>query len=136
MTTTTPSSSTTIPSWQMWTGRILSGLLTLMMLASATGKLSHAPQMVEMFTGRFGFRESSLTPIGVLEIACALSYAVPRTSVLGAGLLSAYLGGAVATHVRVGDPFIAPVVLGLIAWVGLYLRDERIRALLPLRRPS
>jgi hypothetical protein len=56
--------------------------------------------------------------------------------VLGAGLLSAYLGGAVATHVRVGDPFVAPVVLGLLLWAGLYLRDERVRALLPLRSAS
>lgn len=122
--------------WRLWTGRVLSGLPVLMMLFSASMKLSHAPQFVEMWTGKLGWPESSLTGIGLLELACVALYAVPRTSVLGAGLLSAYLGGAVATHVRVGDPFVAPVVLGLLVWAGLYLRDERLRALVPLRSAS
>jgi hypothetical protein len=73
-------------------------------------------------------------PLGAIEICCALLYAIPRTAVLGAVLLTGYLGGAIATHVRVGDPsFVTPLVLGMIAWAGLYLRDPRLRALLPLR---
>ena len=73
-----------------------------------------------------------LTTVGRLELACVAVYLVPRTAVVGAGLLSAYLGGAVAAHVRVGDPFVIPVILGLFVWTGLYPRDERVRALLPI----
>ena len=137
--TTTLGPTTPAPrprSWQLWTGRVLSALPVLMLLLSASMKLSHAPQFVELWTGKFGWSEGSLTAIGLLEVACVAVYAVPRTALVGAGLLSAYLGGAVATHVRIGDPFIVPVVLGLLLWAGLYLRDERLRALVPLRARS
>lgn len=132
---TSPATTTAVSTkaWQLWTGRVLSGLPALMMLFSASMKLSHAPQFVEMWTGKLGFPESALSPIGILELVCVVTYLVPRTAVLGAGLLSAYLGGAVASHVRVGDPFVVPVILGLLIWAGLYLRDERVRALVPLR---
>lgn len=73
--------------------------------------------------------------IGLLELACAVFYAIPRTAVLGAVLLTGYLGGAIATHVRIGDPAsVGPLILALIAWGGLYLREQRLRALLPIRR--
>ena len=121
--------------WKTWTGRVLSALPVLMMVFSGFMKLTHAPGFVASWTEKFGWPESSLTAIGVLELVCVALYVLPRTAVLGAGLLSAYLGGAVATHVRIGDPFVAPVVLGLLVWAGLYLRDERVRALVPLRRP-
>jgi hypothetical protein len=135
MTTHVTNTNAALPqkAWRLWTGRVLSGLPVLMMLLSAAMKLSHAPQFVETWTGKFGWPEGSLTTIGLLELLCVAVYAFPRTAFLGAGLLSAYLGGAVATHVRIGDPFIAPVVLGLLVWAGLYLRDERVRALVPLR---
>jgi Mn2+/Fe2+ NRAMP family transporter len=72
--------------------------------------------------------------IGILEIACTVIYVIPRTSVLGAILLTGYLGGATATHVRIGDPsFFGPVIFGVLVWLGLWLRDARLRALLPLR---
>ncbi len=119
--------------WVLWTGRILSALPVLMMLFSASMKLWPQPQVIEMFVGKYGYPQSSLAAIGLLEIACAAIYAVPRTAVLGAVLVSAYLGGAVATHVRAGESFLIPAALGVVAWVGLYLRDERLRALLPLR---
>lgn len=121
------------PAWKTWSGRVLSALPVLMLLFSAAMKLMHAPKFVEAWTGHLGWQESSLTGVGLLELFCVAVYVVPRTSLLGAGLLSAYLGGAVATHVRVGDPFVAPVVFGLMLWAGLYLRDERLRALLPFR---
>jgi hypothetical protein len=106
-----------------------------MMSFSATMKFIRPPQMVEQFVGKFGYAESSLLAIGVVEISCVLLYAIPRTATLGAVLLTGYLGGAVATHVRILDPgFVTPVVLGLFAWAGLYLRDERLRPLMPLRR--
>ncbi|HXN33696.1 MAG TPA: DoxX family protein [Polyangiaceae bacterium] len=119
----------------LWTGRVLSALPVLAMVASASMKLMHAPQFVEQWVGKLGYQESALTGIGLLELACVILYVIPRTAVLGAVALTGYLGGAVATHVRIGDPGLAaPVVLGILAWAGLYLRDERVRALLPLRQ--
>jgi len=100
---------------------------------SSTLKFLHPPQVVQGFTGQFGYPERVLLPLAIVELSCALLYAIPRTSVLGAILVTGYLGGAIATHVRVSDPsFVSPLVLGVIAWAGLYLRDARLRALLPL----
>ncbi len=118
--------------WQRWLGRVLSALPMLALAVSASLKLSHAPQFVATWTDKLGWRESDLTTIGLLELACLAIYAVPRTAFVGAILLSAYLGGAVATHMRVGEPFVVPVILGVLIWAGLVLRDERLRApLLP-----
>jgi len=121
----------------IWTGRILSAVPVLMMLLSAAIKLSRPPEAVDMFVHKFGYSESHLLPLAIVEIACALLYAIPRTAFLGAVLVTGYLGGAVATHARVGDPgFLTPLVLGIVAWAGLYLRDIRLRHLMPLRRPD
>jgi hypothetical protein len=117
----------------LWTGRVLSALPVLTMLFSASLKLSHAPQFLALWTGKFGYAETQIVPIALLEIVCAVVYAIPRTAVFGAILITGYLGGAVATHVRVGDHFVIPVVLGVLAWLGVYLRDDRLRALVPLR---
>ena len=70
--------------------------------------------------------------LGILEISCTAIYLLPRTSVLGAILLTGYLGGAVATHLRIGDPYFGPVLLGVMVWGGLYFRNPRVRALIPL----
>jgi len=83
--------------------------------------------------GKAGFSPGLVTAIGVLELACLAIYLVPPTAVLGGLLLTGYLGGAVATHLRVGQPFAMPVVIGVLVWAGLYLRDARVRAILPLR---
>ncbi|HEY7512173.1 MAG TPA: DoxX family protein, partial [Vicinamibacteria bacterium] len=99
-------------------------------------KLRPSPEVVEVFGGKFGYPQTSFLPIGLLEAACAVLYAIPQTAVLGAVLVTGYLGGAVATHVRVGDAFLSPVVLGAIAWAGLYLREPRLWPLLPLRRST
>ncbi len=96
-------------------------------------KLSQRPEVVAMFTTKLGYPAGALFGLALLELACAAIYVVPRTSVLGAILLTGYLGGAVATHVRVGDVFVVPLVLGILVWVGLYLRETRLRALAPLR---
>lgn len=134
-TTTNPNVSSAPPkAWKLWTGRVLSALPVLMLLMSAGMKLSHATSFVEMWTTKLGFPEGTLTGVGVLELLCTALYVFPRTSVLGAAALSAYLGGAVVTHVRVGESFVAPVVLGLFVWMGLYLREERLAALIPLRK--
>ena len=125
-----------LPTWQLWTGRVLSALPVLLLLLSASMKLSLPPAAVETFVSKLGYPASMLPSVAVLELLCTIVYVVPRTAVLGAVLLTGYLGGAVATHVRVGDAFVVPLLLGVLVWAGLYLRDERIRALLPLRKAA
>ena len=118
--------------WKKWVGWALSALPILAMTASGAMKLSHQGMVVENFVGKLGYPLGTLTGIGVLELTCIALYAIPRTRVLGAVLLTGYLGGAVATHVRIGEPFVIPLVLGVLAWLGLYLRDEKVRELNPL----
>ena len=119
----------------LWTGRILSGLPTLFLLFDAVMKFVK-PAPVIKGTVELGYPESVLFGLGVVLLICTILYAIPRTAVLGAILLTGYLGGAVATHVRVGGPLfdvIFPVIFGALIWGGLYLRDERLRALVPFR---
>ena len=118
----------------IWAGRITSALPVLMLLASGVMKLMKPDTLVKEFT-RLGYDWDATLMLGILEIGCTLVYLIPRTSVLGAILLTGYLGGAVATHVRIGDPsFFAPAIFGVLVWLGLYLREARLRALLPLTR--
>jgi hypothetical protein len=119
----------------IWTGRVLSTLPVLMLLMSAGMKFARPPQVVEGM-GKLGYAPELALPLGIVELACTIIYIVPHTAVLGAILLTGYLGGATATHVRVGDPWFGPVIFGVILWLGLYLRDARLRALLPLRGKS
>ena len=114
-------------------GKLVSGLVGLVLLFSAGAKLSQQKGVIEAFTGQFGYPAGTILPIGVVEITCVILYFIPRTSVLGAILTTGYLGGAVATHVRVSDVWVVPFVIGVLAWLGLFLRDARIRALIPLR---
>ena len=119
-----------------WAGWILSGLPALFLLVDAGMKLLRLPVVVSA-TVELGYPESSILPIGAVLLVCTVLYTVPRTSVLGAILLTGYLGGAVATHVRVGAPvfnFVFAIAIGALLWGGLWLRDERLRALLPLSR--
>ena len=116
-----------------WSGWVVTALPILMLLVSGGMKLAKTEQVVTGFT-RLGYPESTITGIAVTEIICTVVYAIPQTSVLGAILLTAYLGGATATHVRVGDPFVPPIIVGMMVWLGLFLRDARIRALIPWRR--
>ncbi|MBS2020247.1 MAG: DoxX family protein [Deltaproteobacteria bacterium] len=128
-----PAAATPLPRWQLWAGRVMTALPALMLSFSAFMKLSHAPGFVAMWTEKLGYPERVLSAVGIVELLCVALYVVPRTSVLGAVLVSAYLGGAVTSHVRMGDPFFVPILLGVLAWGGLWLRDERVRALLPFR---
>jgi hypothetical protein len=117
-----------------WGGWIASALPVLMLLMSAGMKFAKGPEVMEGMA-KFGYPESTILGIGIAEVACTVLYVIPRTSVFGAILLTGYLGGATATHVRVGDPaFISAVITGVLVWLGLYLRDPRVRALVPLRR--
>lgn len=118
----------------VWAGWVISVLLTLLFLVSAVMKLAGIPAVQEGMA-HLGLLLSMLTPLSMLEMACAVVYVIPATAVLGAVLLTGYLGGAICTHWRVGDPFLPQIVLGLLVWLGIYLREERLRLLLPLRRP-
>jgi hypothetical protein len=116
----------------VWVGRIISGLMIAFLLFDGGIKILKLPAAVEG-TARLGYPTSVVQAIGVLALVCVLLYAIPRTAVLGAILLTGYLGGATATQVRVQDQwFLFPVVLGMLVWAGLYFRDERLRALIPL----
>jgi hypothetical protein len=117
----------------LWAGRIMSSLVVLLMVSSAVMKLMKPPSVVQGF-GHFGFSEGLLLPLGILELVCTVIYVVPRTSVLGAILLTGYLGGATAATARIGEPFIAAVVGGILVWGGLFMRDRRLRELIPLCR--
>jgi len=117
----------------LWAGRIISALPVLLMIFGGVFGVLKPDVAVPGFL-HYGYPERVFLPICILEIICAVVYAIPRTSVLGAILLTGYLGGATATHVRVSDPlFLVPAILGVLVWGGLYLRDGRVRALIPLR---
>jgi len=116
----------------LWAGRIVSALPVLLLTFSAVVKLVKPAEVLTEFA-RLGYNESVVIGIGILELLCTVVYVIPRTSVLGAILLTGYLGGATATHVRISDPFIPPVLAGVLVWGGLYLRDARLRALIPVR---
>ena len=120
----------------LWTGRILSALPVLFMLFDSAIHLMKIPPVVESF-GQLGYPVSLAVGLGIIELICVVLYVVPRTAVLGAILLTGYLGGAIASQVRIGAPLFSnalfPVYLGVLIWGGLYLRESRLRALIPLR---
>ncbi|MGC4095580.1 MAG: DoxX family protein [Nitrospira sp.] len=127
--------SSPISNKRRWAGRIISALPALFLLVDGAMKLVK-PELVIRATVELGYAESVIIPLGIVLLACTILYLVPRTSVLGAILLTGYLGGAVATHVRAGHgPFeiLFPVVFGALLWGGLVLRDERLGSLLPFR---
>jgi hypothetical protein len=118
-----------------WTGRVISGLVVVQLLSSAFFRgTQRAYAVAEIVTG-YGFPESAIIPIVVAECVLVVLYLVPRTAVLAAILMTGYLGGAVATHLRIGDTARAliPLTVGVLGWGGLYLRDTRIRQLIPFR---
>jgi hypothetical protein len=116
----------------VWAGWVISVLVSLMFVFSATMKLKGGPEldkgMEHLELGRI-----PITPLSILELTCVAVYLIPPTSVLGAILLTGYLGGAILTHWRVGDMFVVHIVLGMLVWLGIYLREDRLRALIPFR---
>jgi hypothetical protein len=120
----------------LWVSRILSWLTILFMLFDAVGKFMMPPQVVEACR-RLGFPISLAVSVGILLLVSTIIYAIPRTAVLGAVLLTGYLGGAVAIQMRAGSPTfetVFPVLFGVVAWAGIYLRDCKLRAVFPVRR--
>ncbi len=128
--------ATPISNTMLWTGRIMSALAVLFLVFDTVIKVLELAPAVEATT-QLGYPVSAVLSIGILELVCLAVYIFPRTAVLGAVLLTGYLGGAIATHVRAGSdvfPVVFPVMIGTLLWGGLYLREERLRALVPLRR--
>jgi hypothetical protein len=118
----------------LWSGRVLTILLTLFLLFDSGVKIARSPQAVQG-TAQLGYPESVVVPIGAVLLICLVIYLIPRTSILGAILLTGYLGGATATMVRISSPWVPfPVLIGVLVWAALYLRDNRVRATIPLRR--
>ena len=123
------------PKWPLWTGRVFSTLSVLMLLLDAAGKFMMPAQVVQACQ-RLGFPVNLSPTLGVLLTLSTLLYAIPRTAVFGAILLTGYLGGAVAIHMRAGSPLfetVFPVFIGIVVWAGIYLRDCRLRKVLPTR---
>lgn len=128
-----PSHASALPARPVIAGRVITGLALAFMTLDVTMKLVSVKQAIEG-TVQLGFSPDIVLPLGLIQLACLVLYVIPRTAPLGATLLTAYLGGAVATHVRLGNPVFThvlfPVYIAILLWGGLYLRDARVRALL------
>jgi hypothetical protein len=133
---TTISQTAPAPKPMIWVGRVFSGLLVLFMLFDSIIKLIKIEPVTQSFI-ELGYPDSLARPIGIMELVITVLYVIPRTSVLGAVLLTAIYGGAIASHLRLENPLFSHtlfgVYLGLLAWGGLYLRDGRLRAIFPVR---
>jgi len=116
----------------VWVGRGISVLVSLVFLMSAFMKLKGGAEVMQGMA-HLGLPESLILPLAILEVSCVVIYLIPATSILGAILLTGYIGGAICTHLRVGDPFFIQIALGIFVWLGLYLRENRLKALIPLR---
>jgi len=116
----------------VWFGRVISVLAALVFAMSAIMKLKGGPDIAQGMA-HLGLPESLTTPLAVLELSCVVIYLIPATSVLGAILLTGYMGGAICTHLRVGDPFFVQIAVAICVWLGLYLREDRLKGLIPLR---
>jgi DoxX-like family len=118
-------------------GRIVGGLGVVVVLSSVSWKLTADPEYVQEW-GRIGYSVSALRGIGLLQLTCVVLYLIPQTAVLGTVLLTGYLGGAIASYVRIGELFppLTPLSTCLLLWAGLYLREERLQSLLPLRKKT
>jgi hypothetical protein len=127
--------ATRLRRWMVWAGRVITVLPVLILLSSARWKLTSNPWYVAEW-GRIGYAASALRGVGLLQLTCVALYLFPPTAVLGAVLLTGYLGGAISAYVRLGEPIpvLVPLSTALLAWAGLYLREERLRSLLPFRR--
>ena len=127
--------TTSISKSALWTGRTISALPVLFLLMDSIMKFVKPAVVVET-TVKIGYSETTIVPLGIVLLVSTIVYVIPRTAILGAILLTGYLGGAVATHVRIGEgwfPISFPIIVGVLLWGGLWLRDNRLRALIPLR---
>ena len=123
--------------WLTWAGRVVSVAPVFILLWSARMKLTHDAWYVREWS-RIGWSPDAVSGVGLIQLTCVALYLIPQTAVLGTVLLTGYLGGAIASYVRMGEPYppLVPLTTCLLAWLGIYLRDERLRALLPFRRSA
>jgi DoxX-like family len=120
----------------LWTGRVMSAFPILIVLMGSVMKLMRLPAVHEGFA-RAGLSDSLIVPVGLIELICVITYVIPATAVLGAILMTGLLGAACLTSLRIADPtYPLPVILGMLAWGGLFMRDLRLRALIPFRKPE
>jgi len=123
--------------WIVWVGRVISVAPVFILLWSARMKLTHDVWYVAEWS-RIGWNPNAVSGVGLVQVTCLVLYLIPQTAVLGTVLLTGYLGGAIASYVRMGEPYpvLVPLTTCLLAWLGLYLREERLRVLLPFRRSA
>jgi hypothetical protein len=119
-----------------WIGCIMSALPILLLLFGAVMALIIKPPEMAKGMDQMGIPQSLAFPLGIIELACAVIYAIPQTSVLGAILMTGFFGGTIITHLRLGQPVYIQSILGVLVWGGLFLRDRRLRVLIPFRLPS
>ena len=133
----TMSSTQTISTGKLWTARIITALVVLFLLFDLIVKLLRLPVAIQANV-QLGYPESAVLVIGIIELVCLVTYLIPRTSVFGAILLTGYLGGAIASQFRAGNPLFShtlfPIYIALLIWAPLYLRDEGVRGHIPVRK--
>jgi hypothetical protein len=120
---------------RLWTGRIISAVVVLFLLFDSITKVLKVRAVLEA-SAQLGYPANTIFTIGLILLVCTVFYVIPQTAVLGAILLTGYLGGAVAANLRIGNPMfntLFPIIFGVLAWVGLYLRESRLGALIPFR---
>ncbi|MGH9684790.1 MAG: DoxX family protein [Candidatus Acidiferrales bacterium] len=120
----------------LWTGRVISVLVVLFLLFDGVTKVLKVPAVLKA-AAQLGFSAREIVGVGIVLLICTILYAIPRTAILGAILLTGYLGGATVTNLRAGYPtfeMLAPVIFGIVLWGGLFLRDRRLRTLIPVRK--
>jgi uncharacterized membrane protein YphA (DoxX/SURF4 family) len=115
-----------------WIGRVVSTLTSLVFLMSGVMKLKGGAEVMQGM-GHLGLPATLILPLAIVEITCVVIYLIPKTSILGAILLTGFIGGAICAHLRVGDPYFVQIVIGMLIWLGLYLREDRLKGLIPLR---
>ena len=127
-----------VPRWMSWTGWFFSSAVVAQLLSSAWFRATHHTNAVAEIVTSYGYPEAAIVRIVIAECVLVVLYLVPQTSVLAAIVMTGYLGGAVATHLRIADTgrAVIPLIEGILAWGGLYLRDSRIRELIPFRRSA
>lgn len=117
---------------RVWAGRVISALVSALFLFSGVMKIMGGPELEEGMA-KLGLPETMILPLAIVEIACVVIYAMPATAVLGAVLLTGYLGGAICTHWRVGDLFVMQIGIGVFVWLGIFLREDRLWSVIPVR---
>jgi hypothetical protein len=122
------------PKWLTITGWVITAVIGAQFIMSAVFKLIQSPMVLEGFgKDKFDIPLKFVVPIGIVEVICLVLYLFPRMAILGSVLLTGYLGGAIMTHLRVNDNFAAPIIVGVLLWLGIFLREPRLRAIMPLR---